>query len=136
MHLVLSLFLVSIVEECLSIRCPGFLTRCPRSLVAVGPCRRSKHLSGDPALCGLFMLVKGYVCVESVTSSGDKIVYVVNPRGFCEGVERAIRTVQEAVRVFGPPIYVKHEIVHNEFVCNRLRVCHYFQRFHVSRKRV
>lgn len=109
MHLVLSLFLVSIVEECLSIRCPGFLTRCPRSLVAVGPCRRSKHLSGDPALC------------ESVTSSGDKIVYVVNPRGFCEGVERAIRTVQEAVRVFGPPIYVKHEIVHNEFVCNRLR---------------
>ncbi|UVC49643.1 4-hydroxy-3-methylbut-2-enyl diphosphate reductase [Theileria orientalis] len=51
----------------------------------------------------------------------DKKLYLVNPRGFCEGVSRAIRTVEETVRIFGPPIYVKHEIVHNEAVCDRLR---------------
>ncbi|BAM40937.1 4-hydroxy-3-methylbut-2-enyl diphosphate reductase [Theileria orientalis strain Shintoku] len=54
-------------------------------------------------------------------TTSDKKLYLVNPRGFCEGVSRAIRTVEETVRIFGPPIYVKHEIVHNEAVCNRLR---------------
>ncbi|UVC54245.1 4-hydroxy-3-methylbut-2-enyl diphosphate reductase [Theileria orientalis] len=57
---------------------------------------------------------------ENETTTAKKL-YLVNPRGFCEGVSRAIRTVEETVRIFGPPIYVKHEIVHNEAVCNRLR---------------
>lgn len=43
------------------------------------------------------------------------------PRGFCAGVERAIETVEKAIQTWGPPIYVKHEIVHNRFVVNALR---------------
>lgn len=43
------------------------------------------------------------------------------PRGFCAGVERAIDTVEEALKLWGAPIYVKHEIVHNRHVVQRLR---------------
>ena len=42
------------------------------------------------------------------------------PRGFCAGVDRAIRIVELAIEKFGPPIYVRHEIVHNRFVVERL----------------
>jgi len=43
------------------------------------------------------------------------------PRGFCAGVERAIETVERALELFGPPIYVKHEIVHNKHVVEALK---------------
>lgn len=43
------------------------------------------------------------------------------PRGFCAGVERAIDTVKKALRLWGPPIYVRHEIVHNKHVVSGLR---------------
>ena len=43
------------------------------------------------------------------------------PRGFCAGVERAIDTVERALQIWGPPIYVKHEIVHNRHVVDGLR---------------
>ncbi|MEM1281982.1 MAG: 4-hydroxy-3-methylbut-2-enyl diphosphate reductase [Chlamydiota bacterium] len=43
------------------------------------------------------------------------------PRGFCAGVERAIDTVERALEIWGPPIYVKHEIVHNTYVVDGLR---------------
>ncbi len=43
------------------------------------------------------------------------------PRGFCAGVERAIKTVEEAIRIWGPPIYVRHEIVHNKHVVEELK---------------
>lgn len=43
------------------------------------------------------------------------------PRGFCAGVERAIETVERALKLFGSPIYVKHEIVHNRYVVDGLR---------------
>lgn len=43
------------------------------------------------------------------------------PRGFCAGVERAIETVEKALEIWGAPIYVKHEIVHNRHVVQRLR---------------
>jgi len=43
------------------------------------------------------------------------------PRGFCAGVERAIDTVKKALQLWGAPIYVKHEIVHNKHVVNELR---------------
>ncbi len=43
------------------------------------------------------------------------------PRGFCAGVVRAIETVEKALEIWGAPIYVKHEIVHNQHVVNRLR---------------
>ena len=48
-------------------------------------------------------------------------VLLISPRGFCAGVDRAINTVEESLRVFGKPVYVKHEIVHNKIVCDGLR---------------
>lgn len=46
---------------------------------------------------------------------------LANPRGFCAGVERAIEIVERALDKYGPPVYVRHEIVHNRFVVDRLR---------------
>jgi 4-hydroxy-3-methylbut-2-enyl diphosphate reductase len=46
---------------------------------------------------------------------------LANPRGFCAGVDRAIDIVERAIDLFGKPIYVRHEVVHNRFVVNRLR---------------
>lgn len=48
-------------------------------------------------------------------------VKLANPRGFCAGVDRAIEIVNRALEVFGPPIYVRHEVVHNKFVVEDLR---------------
>ena len=48
-------------------------------------------------------------------------VILAQPRGFCAGVERAIEIVEEALLRFGPPVYVRHEIVHNTHVVDRLR---------------
>lgn len=48
-------------------------------------------------------------------------VYLAKPRGFCAGVDRAIDVVEIALEIFGPPVYVRHEIVHNDHVCNQLR---------------
>src|ERR1700685_4087581 len=45
---------------------------------------------------------------------------LAHPRGFCAGVERAIEIVEMALDKFGPPIYVRHEIVHNPHVVKRL----------------
>ena len=47
-------------------------------------------------------------------------VLLAGPRGFCAGVDRAIKIVEEALRRFGAPVYVRHEIVHNRFVVNSL----------------
>ena len=48
-------------------------------------------------------------------------VLLANPRGFCAGVDRAISIVERALEIFKPPIYVRHEVVHNKFVVNGLR---------------
>jgi len=48
-------------------------------------------------------------------------VVLANPRGFCAGVERAIEIVERALERFGPPVYVRHEIVHNKRVVETLR---------------
>ena len=49
-------------------------------------------------------------------------VILANPRGFCAGVDRAIEIVERALQLHGAPIYVRHEVVHNKFVVNDLRV--------------
>jgi len=48
-------------------------------------------------------------------------ILLANPRGFCAGVDRAIEIVERALDTFGAPIYVRHEVVHNRFVVQRLR---------------
>ncbi len=48
-------------------------------------------------------------------------IILANPRGFCAGVDRAIEIVERALEVFGAPIYVRHEVVHNRFVVGNLR---------------
>ena len=48
-------------------------------------------------------------------------IKLANPRGFCAGVDRAIDIVDRALDIFGAPIYVRHEVVHNKFVVNKLR---------------
>ena len=54
-------------------------------------------------------------------SSGRRTVVLLTPRGFCAGVVRAIDAVRIALKVFGPPVYVRREIVHNRFVVESLR---------------
>ncbi len=48
-------------------------------------------------------------------------IIMANPRGFCAGVDRAIEIVERALEMFGAPIYVRHEVVHNRYVVNDLR---------------
>jgi len=48
-------------------------------------------------------------------------IQLANPRGFCAGVDRAIDIVERAITLFGTPIYVRHEVVHNRHVVDRLR---------------
>jgi 4-hydroxy-3-methylbut-2-en-1-yl diphosphate reductase len=48
-------------------------------------------------------------------------ILLANPRGFCAGVDRAIEIVERVLALFGPPVYVHHEVVHNRFVVERLQ---------------
>ncbi len=48
-------------------------------------------------------------------------IHLANPRGFCAGVERAIEIVERALEIHGAPLYVRHEVVHNRHVVDRLR---------------
>src|SRR5210317_2299473 len=48
-------------------------------------------------------------------------VYLASPRGFCEGVERAIEIVNRSLNKYGKPVYVRHEIVHNKYVVEDLK---------------
>lgn len=48
-------------------------------------------------------------------------ILLANPRGFCAGVDRAISIVERAIEMYGAPIYVRHEVVHNRYVVDSLR---------------
>jgi len=48
-------------------------------------------------------------------------IVMANPRGFCAGVDRAIEIVERALELFGAPVYVRHEVVHNKYVVDSLR---------------
>ncbi len=56
-----------------------------------------------------------------MTKPSNQEILLAQPRGFCAGVDRAINIVNEALARFGPPIYVRHEIVHNAYVVSELR---------------
>lgn len=55
------------------------------------------------------------------TIASDATIRLANPRGFCAGVDRAIDVVNRALDIYGAPIYVRHEVVHNKFVVETLR---------------
>lgn len=62
--------------------------------------------------------------LPSTTTNADRLpltVLVAAPRGFCAGVDRAIEIVERALERYGPPVYVRHEIVHNRFVVDGLK---------------
>lgn len=62
------------------------------------------------------------MCCGCVSGGELKVeIQLANPRGFCAGVDRAIDIVNRALEVFGAPIYVRHEVVHNKFVVEDLR---------------
>ena len=58
---------------------------------------------------------------ETANLSNEKRVLLANPRGFCAGVRRAIDAVEGALRTYGPPVYVRRAIVHNQEVVNELQ---------------
>src|SRR5713226_10369009 len=55
------------------------------------------------------------------SAAGEKTILLLKPRGFCAGVVRAIDIVRIALDAFGPPIYVRKEIVHNRYVVEELK---------------
>ena len=57
----------------------------------------------------------------AVNNGSEKMVYLLKPRGFCAGVVRAIDVVKIALDLYGPPVYVRKEIVHNKHVVDELR---------------
>ncbi|NHN89219.1 4-hydroxy-3-methylbut-2-enyl diphosphate reductase [Acetobacter conturbans] len=57
---------------------------------------------------------------ETTSETRKLKVLLAGPRGFCAGVDRAIRVVEEAIRAYGAPVYVRHEIVHNRTVVEEL----------------
>lgn len=59
--------------------------------------------------------------VDPKVEAGQAQVKLANPRGFCAGVDRAIDIVNRALDIYGAPIYVRHEVVHNKFVVDTLR---------------
>ena len=52
---------------------------------------------------------------------GGFTIELANPRGFCAGVDRAIEIVERALELYGAPIYVRHEVVHNRYVVRNLK---------------
>jgi 4-hydroxy-3-methylbut-2-enyl diphosphate reductase len=59
---------------------------------------------------------------ETTATRPPLTVLLAAPRGFCAGVDRAIQIVELALKKYGPPVYVRHEIVHNKFVVDELRL--------------
>ena len=65
--------------------------------------------------------VKGDTMQQNPLTFQPKSVFLAEPRGFCAGVDRAIEIVQRAINVYGAPVYVRHEIVHNRYVVEDLK---------------
>lgn len=65
--------------------------------------------------------VKGDTMQQNPLTFQPKSVFLAEPRGFCAGVDRAIEIVERAINVYGAPVYVRHEIVHNRYVVEDLK---------------
>ena len=93
------------------------------SLVSANPCDQLERPKATPApprgltatdIKKLLEQSKDKSGREPVMSKPELRVVLAQPRGFCAGVERAITIVERALERFGPPVYVRHEIVHNK----------------------
>jgi len=85
-----------------------------------GPLRRRKDVAGFYGKPLLWLQAMPYMAC-TVNELPPLKVLIAAPRGFCAGVDRAIQIVELALERFGAPVYVRHEIVHNRFVVDRLR---------------
>lgn len=65
--------------------------------------------------------VKGGKMQQQDITFQPKSIFLAEPRGFCAGVDRAIEIVERAIKVYGAPVYVRHEIVHNRYVVEDLK---------------
>src|ERR1043166_8641322 len=66
-------------------------------------------------------MVEGAASEPSMTAKPPPPLLIAAPRGFCAGVDRAIRIVELAIERWGAPVYVRHEIVHNKYVVDGLK---------------
>lgn len=69
----------------------------------------------------LFTFISNHSSETKLGIEDSMEIVLANPRGFCAGVDRAIAIVNRALECFNPPIYVRHEVVHNKFVVDDLR---------------
>ena len=82
---------------------------------------RPRLLSGAAAVTGSVTGSRLASAVRWRRDSPRKRVLLAKPRGYCAGVDRAVQTVEEALKLYGPPIYVRKEIVHNKHVVTTLQ---------------
>src|SRR5580698_494964 len=68
----------------------------------------------------LLRVLRSALTMDLVANTVEKILLAA-PRGYCAGVDRAVQTVEQALRLHGPPVYVRKEIVHNKHVVEQLR---------------
>src|SRR5262249_18888445 len=79
------------------------------------------HADRPGALRGAARLGIGHGAHPTMGIVTGKRVLLAKPRGYCAGVDRAVQTVEEALTLYGPPIYVRKEIVHNKHVVSTLQ---------------
>src|SRR4029453_15929932 len=97
-------------------RSPDFTRRNAFILRARGSDKARSHRKALTSLQAI-----AYMAGAMVPDRPKLTVLIAAPRGFCAGVDRAIQIVELAIERYGPPVYVRHEIVHNPFVVDRLR---------------
>ena len=81
---------------------------------------KGRHLSDEPITAIVGRPSATDNMPEAVPAKPSLRILLAAPRGFCAGVDRAIRVVEEALRRYGAPVYVRHEIVHNRTVVEQL----------------
>lgn len=67
------------------------------------------------------LATRPHIRAEMIAEKPALTILLCSPRGFCAGVVRAIDAVEQALKIYGPPVYVRHEIVHNKYVVENLK---------------
>ena len=83
--------------------------------------RPKAFLDVRPVVKGLLTVMSALNHVDSIAVKPPLTLLLAAPRGFCAGVDRAIQIVEQALRKYGAPVYVRHEIVHNRYVVDSLK---------------